>query len=214
MSTPFPLGRHVEHDPRSFAFPAPSTAPLKSITHKHFGAVLDQGQVGSCTGNAMAQALNTAPLHKGVFYTEADALRLYSEATKLDSAPGSYPPDDTGSSGLAVAKAAKAEGLIGSYTHAFGLDHALAAVMAGPVICGTNWYDGMFTPGAHGLVTISGAVAGGHEWALIGVDVPNRLVVCLNSWGAAWGDKGRFRLSWDTFSRLLDEQGDVTVPKH
>ena len=134
------------------------------------------------------------------------------EATRLDSTPGSYPPDDTGSSGLAVAKAAKGEGLISSYAHAFGIDHALAALMAGPVICGTNWYEGMFTPDPKGLVTISGALAGGHEWALVGVNVTTRILTSLNSWGSSWGDKGKFYMSWATFTRLLAQQGDVTVP--
>lgn len=54
----YSLGRIVQHDPRSLAFVA-ATAPLKTVTHRLSGQVLDQGNLGSCTGNAMAQALNT-----------------------------------------------------------------------------------------------------------------------------------------------------------
>lgn len=213
MRTPFPLGRRVEHDPRSLAYPAPA-ASVTSKSWTHYGPILDQGQVGSCTGNAMAGALNTRPLHtlRAPLLTEDDALRLYSEATELDNAPGSYPPDDTGSSGLAVAKAAQKEGRIGSYQHAFGLDHALQSLMSGPVLIGSNWYEGMFHPSSAGLVTISGSVAGGHEYLAVGVSVPRRTVTCVNSWGASWGRRGRFTLTWDTLDRLLSEQGDVTVP--
>src|SRR5580765_8579725 len=112
------LGRHVEHDPRSFAYKA-ETAAIKSVTHRHYGPVFDQGYLGSCTGNAMAQRLMAVPFHHTLkrALTEQDAIDLYSVATVLDGYPGEYPPDDTGSSGLAVMKAAKKAGLISGYSH-------------------------------------------------------------------------------------------------
>ena len=119
-----PLGRVVEHDERSRDYPAMSVVPaaILPIRWAHYGTVLDQGDIGACTGFAMAQCLNSGRLHEGHRQLGADdALALYSSATRLDSVPGHYPPDDTGSSGLAVAKAAKAAGYIRSYTHAFGL---------------------------------------------------------------------------------------------
>ena len=34
LRTPFPLGRHVEHDPRSFGFPAPTAGVVvKTLIH-------------------------------------------------------------------------------------------------------------------------------------------------------------------------------------
>ena len=38
-------------------FPA-GASPLRSVVHKFEGPVLDQGDEGSCTGHAVAQALN------------------------------------------------------------------------------------------------------------------------------------------------------------
>ena len=52
------LGRHVEHDPRSRAFSA-GTAAFKTIRHLRHGKAFDQGDLGSCTGNAMAGVLIT-----------------------------------------------------------------------------------------------------------------------------------------------------------
>jgi C1A family cysteine protease len=202
----------VEHDPLSRNFPAPTATVLKTVTHKHYGPVLDQGKVGSCTGNATVDALMTAPMYvKGRDLTEVDAQHLYSVATTFDDIPGTWPPDDTGSSGLAVAKAAKYKGYISAYSHAFGLDHALAAAVLAPVIVGINWYEGFFTPAANGFVTVSGTVQGGHEIALIGVNVKSKYVTFINSWGDSWGKKGKFYMTFDTFSRLLSEEGDVTV---
>lgn len=208
------LGRHVEHDPRSRAFPAPATATITSKTWRHYGRILDQGQVGSCTGNAMAQALNTHPLHvsRTPYLTEGDADALYSLATSLDDVPGAWPPDDTGSSGLAVAKAAQEKGYITGYTHAFGLDHTLAALMNGPLIVGTNWTQNMFHPDAHGFVKPTGAVAGGHEYLLLGVNTDRGYATFLNSWGADWGLRGRFHMTLDDFGALLANGGDATQP--
>lgn len=57
---------------------------------------LDQGELGACTGNGAVGLLSTEPFRqKGVHYTEALARQVYSEATKLDSIVGAWPPPKT-----------------------------------------------------------------------------------------------------------------------
>lgn len=214
------LGRHVEHDPRSraYAFSQPSLV-FSSVEHKRHGSIFDQGQLGSCTGNAMAGAKNTEPVYKSGAHTltETGAKDLYSLATQLDGlTDGYWPPTDTGSSGLAVAKAAKQQGLIGSYKHAFNLDSALAALQLGPVITGVNWYEGFDEPDVNGLVKIAGQVRGGHEIVARGMTPSGSsddemLILLDNSWGSSWGVSGRFMWTVATWRQLLDEQGDVTI---
>lgn len=208
------LGRHLDasHDYRSRMFPA-GTAPLVTTMHTHHGPVLDQGQLGSCTGNAASQALNTDPLLLAGrrLLTEADAIAIYSWATHHDSYDGAYPPEDTGSDGLAVGKAAKHLGLISRYGHAFGLQHVLGALVLHPLIIGIPWLQGMFTPGADGYLQVTGAVAGGHEVCLRGVDVERQAVRLLNSWSASWGDQGEAWLRWADLGSLLAQRGDATV---
>lgn len=214
----YALGRVVDHDPRSLAFPAALAPELKTITHRApgtagHGGVLDQGDLGSCTGNAMAQALNSTPLKgKRRLLTEDDARNLYSRATALDSFPGTWPPTDTGSSGNAVAKAAREAGYITSWRHAFGLDQALAALVLSPVLIGINWYESMFVPDAKGYLNIAGDIAGGHEVSLIGINVTAKRVTLLNNWSSSWGMNGRAYLRWADLGMLLADQGDVTVP--
>lgn len=206
------LGRHVEHDPRSRDYPA-ETGTAGAIRWRRYGAVLDQGNAGSCTGNALAGALNTVPFHRaGHIEHEPDAIRLYEAATALDDIPGTYPPVDSGSSGLAVCKAAQRAGLISAYRHAFGIDQALAALAVGPVITGVNWYEGFDAPDSEGRVSIAGKVRGGHEVEVLGYDDRTGLVEAVNSWGHGWGKAGRFFFSVDDWARLLSEQGDVTQP--
>lgn len=209
------LGRHVEHDPRSRAYLAEMSAgPLVTVHHRRYGRAFDQGQVGSCTGNATAGAINTKPIHVPGTHllTEEDALTIYEHASALDNVPGEYPPDDTGSSGLAAAKAAKAAGWITSYRHAFGIADALRALQLAPVITGVDWFEGFDDPDDNGFVNIRGQVRGGHEFEVLGyVHADPAYVVCENSWGVEWGDRGRFRMTVDTWARLLSAQGDVTV---
>jgi hypothetical protein len=210
------LGRLVEHDPRSRDFPAlvDEAAPLRKVLWRRYGKPFDQGDLGSCTGNAIAGAINTEPLHAAGkrLLVEADAVEIYSHATDLDNAPGSYPPDDTGSSGLAACKAAKALGYISGYRHAFSLTAALQALMSGPVITGVSWFEGFDTPNKKGLVEISGSVRGGHEFEVLGYDPATDLVTAENSWGSSWGLAGRFHFTAKTWAELLAQQGDVTVP--
>ena len=208
------LGRHVEHDPASLAYPAAVAPQIITTVHIRHCPPYDQGNLGSCTGNAMAGLLMTGPFWQpSRTLTEADAVNLYEKATHLDGVPGVYPPDDTGSSGLAVAKAAKAHGWIAGYRHAFGLNHALGALTVAPVIIGINWYDSFDTPDKNGLIRITpGAqVRGGHEVCLRAVSVENRQMRGTNSWGASWGLGGEFLLGWDDLARLLAEHGDVTT---
>lgn len=214
------LGRNVHHDSRSRAYAyRPRQAPaLTSVMHELRIPVLDQGNTGSCTGNATVHALGSDPFFDTLInimtdVSEDQALRIYSEATALDGFPGQYPPEDTGSDGLSAAKAAQRFGYISGYLHAFSLDDTLAALQARPLITGITWYNSMFEPGTDGSVYLdrSSGVAGGHEICLDELDLRKHRVGFQNSWGTGWGKAGRFYLDVDDFGSLLKEDGDVTV---
>jgi len=208
------LGRHVLHDPRSFDYPAAQAPAIVSVQHAARGLPLDQGSLGSCTANALCGALDSAPDNRsGTTYDEQSAITLYEKETALEGEP--YPPNDPGGTGLMVCKAAVDLGWIGSYSHAFGVEHALLALVHRPVITGVNWYTSFDDPDpSTGLVEISpgATVRGGHEIVADGIDAANQLVYLWNSWGPGWGLGGRFCWTFATWERLLEAQGDVTVP--
>jgi Papain family cysteine protease len=213
-----PLGRKVHHDPRSRAYPyVATTATLVSVSHARQVPIFDQGNLGSCTGNAAVGAVGTAPLYAAVpsamraSLTEAEAVAIYATATTLDTTTGTYPPTDTGSDGVSAAAACKMAGWISGYLHCFSLADTLAALQTGPVIIGINWYSGFEYPDASGFVKVSGSVRGGHEVCLVSIDVVAKTVTAANSWGAAWGADGYFTFSWADLDRLLGEWGDATV---
>lgn len=214
------LGRHVAHDSRNLSYPWQRQAgrALTSQVWTRHGAILDQGSLGSCTGNALTGALECDPCYGALppahpALDENLAVAIYSSATTLDAFPGAYPPDDTGSDGPDAAKAAMKMGLISGYLHCLGLAAVLDALEDHPVCLGVNWYDSFDHPDSSGHVSLSpgASVRGGHEFLCRGKDVDSKLVICDNSWGPGWGNAGSFTFSWDDLDRLLHEQGDGTV---
>jgi hypothetical protein len=212
-----PLGRIVRHDPRSLQYLVPETTTPKSARWDRKIPVLDQGNLGSCTGNATVGVLGTEPFWDTLTVTEQqsmnedEAVKVYSLATQLDDVSGTYPPDDTGSSGLGAAQAAKKLGLISGYMHITSVAAAQQAIQSGPFITGVNWYEGFDSPDANGLVEISGQIRGGHEFEIIGYDATQGLWEAVNSWGTSFGVGGHFFFSDASFARLLSEQGDATT---
>ncbi|MEK6443614.1 hypothetical protein [Pseudonocardia sp. T1-2H] len=210
------LGRHQVHDPASRAFSLTSTAlPVQPVMHTRHVPIFDQGQVGSCTGNAGIGMLVTGPNWRGKVYTEADAVELYHEETLIDDReiPGHYPPDDTGSAGIYSAKALKARGLISGYRHGFTVTAALAELALRPITVGIPWLNSMFEPAKDGVVPVlhRSGVAGGHQICFDGIDPGVRRVRFANSWGAGWGKDGWGFLSYTDFAWLLSQGGDVTA---
>lgn len=207
------LGARLDgKDERSRAFRAPLAEEIHTVQHKHYGPVLNQW-VGSCTGHSAAQNLNCKPLHtaREQYYNDSDAMSIYSLATTLDPWPGQYPPEDTGSSCLAAAKATQRLGLISSYRWAFGYQEMLAALMLQPVVIGTNWYDEMFHPTRVGFLNVSGSLVGGHAYLVVGYSKVYKYFTILNSWSVGWGRHGKARIKADDMRRLIEDDGEVVV---
>ena len=208
------LGRHINHDPRSLRYLiTDETVPFVSVSWPRHIPILDQGAVGSCTGNALTGALGTGPLFDalpgGVVLDEAFALNIYSQAETLDG-DGPYPPNDNGSSGLSVASVAKTDGYVSGYQHATSVAAAHTALAAGPVLIGSYWYSGMDTPTPEGIVQATGTIRGGHEYLCREYDAARDLWWLDNSWGLGYGVAGRFAYDTPTFTTLLARSGDVT----
>jgi hypothetical protein len=222
------LGRHVEHDPQSLRYAhgvLPASA-IKSVDWTRRAPIFDQGNLGSCTGNAATGLLGTDSAARAgltsvtvsgnvVPVDENLAVKVYELATQLDSIKGTYPPDDTGSSGLGAAKALVKLGFATKYQHAFSLDALKSALQSGPVMVGTVWLESMFdvhpdTGYVH--VDRTTQVAGGHEYVISAYDASALAFRLDNSWGESWGVKGSAWLTQTDMQWLLSQQGDVTVP--
>jgi Papain family cysteine protease len=217
---PYRLGRSVHHDPRSraFAFSAP-TAALVSVAWPRAVGIFDQGNLGSCCGQAAVGWLATRTATRdgvttweGRAVDEPLAVDVYSQATVIDPFPGTWEPDDTGSDGLSVVKVLQKMGVVERYEHCFDLQSVLAALQLGPVLVGTVWRRDMFWPDERGLVRATGDIVGGHEYLLVEYDAQAQEVCFANSWGTGWGQHGYGRMTTGTLMLLLAEDGDATVP--
>ncbi|HZC73199.1 MAG TPA: C1 family peptidase [Jatrophihabitans sp.] len=222
------LGRNMWLDSRSLAHMVENdvhemSQPLNGQSWERVLAVLDQGQLGSCTGNAGTGALGTQPFYDAVGRevlpstidageAEKFAVQLYSDATVVDGYPGDYPPEDTGSSGLAICKVLKTRGTITGYRWARSAYGFLRLLQNGPVLQGMPWYNAFFDPDQDGFIDsnpswTSSGVAGGHEVEAVGVELDtadafNSVITYVNSWGTGWGDAGRFRMRLRTYEQL------------
>lgn len=206
------LGARLDgKDERSRAFRAPLADEIRTVQHKHY-LPLNQW-VGSCTGHSAANCLNCTPYHVPYkpYYNDSDAMSIYSRATQIDPWSGSYPPEDTGSSCLAAAKATKEFGHISGYRWCFGYDQLLAGLMLNPVVIGTNWYQNMFHPTRVGFLDVSGSLAGGHAYLVVGYSRVYKYFTILNSWGVGWGRKGKARIIADDMRRLIEDDGEAVV---
>jgi hypothetical protein len=222
------LGRNLELDGRSLPFMIENQARAmgRALGNQNWQreiTILDQGELGSCTGNAGTGALGTQPYFDAVGQDvlpnpddgnacEQFAVQLYSDATKVDSGPGSYPPRDTGSSGLAICKVLEARGTISSYRWASTAYGFLRLLQSGPVLQGMDWYEAFFDPDRDGYIDSnrnwrSSGLAGGHEVEALGLELDhdnafNSTITYANSWGTGWGVDGRFKMRLRTYKQL------------
>jgi hypothetical protein len=208
------LGRHINHDIRSARYLVAETSNPASASWDSRIDILDQGNLGSCTGNATTGELGTEPffdtLPKGTTLDESFAVTVYESATRLDSYPGQYKPDDTGSDGLSAAKAAQKLGMANGYLHAVSLAGLHTMIQSGPFAVGVSWHSDMDNPDSNGVVKVGGKVRGGHELCVVAYDSGSNLWKIRNSWGSSWAKDGYCFWSDDDMAKLLAEQGDAT----
>lgn len=213
------LDRLVQFDERSRQFSAVDvldaererrTLSPRSYTWGTY-AVLDQGPNGACVGFAWTGELMARPVVINGM-NSGFAFSVYRDAQRVDEWPGE---DYEGTSVLAGSKVVQSRGFQDGYRWAFGGNDELVLVVGytGPVVLGTAWYSGMFTPDRSGVIRPTGTVEGGHAILVKGVSIARRLYRLQNSWGAGWGVGGDCFVSFDDMDRLRSEDGEVCVPQ-
>lgn len=209
------LGRLYKPDVRDHNFLLDKATKRSSVVSKVWAVadpVLDQGQTPMCVGYGTAKWVEAAP----IVNTLPDPVKLYHEAQQYDDTPGD---NYEGTTVRGAMKALKVDGLVSSYSWAFDINTVINYVLEkGPMVAGTNWYNNMFDPDVNGNLSVSGSLAGGHCYVLIGADQSHKnrsgkagALMILNSWGDSWGLHGRAWMSFSSFNKLLTQQGEVAV---
>ncbi|MGW2384395.1 hypothetical protein [Streptomyces sp. NPDC001658] len=210
-------------------------------TSRLYDSVDDVDALASCTGNAAAVAVSV--LHDpttldaaGLSTVDAAAAQqwaigLYADATTRDQwHDATWPAVDCGSSGLAVAKALKARGLIDQYGTATTAEELCVLLQTGPVLMGMPWHAAFDEPpGDLALLDQipnwqTSPVVGGHEVCITALETvavdestgrlfcDHTILRCQNSWSTAWGDHGVFRMSLALY-QALRPQIDLVQPR-
>lgn len=210
-------------DPRNADHPLRAALPthVPRVTKMWRGPYwrIDQGPDGACVGfgwtvEAMSLPVLVRPKPYTLAGCNAFAYDRYHRAQQLDEFRDTPPAE--GSSVNGGAKAMRELGLIDGWRWAADVDDVIdALITAGPVVVGTNWLDGMFDPGDHNILDVSGGVAGGHCYCLTGFHTsyygaPS--VRMRQSWGAGWGDNGDAWIRVADLERLLADGGEAAQP--
>jgi hypothetical protein len=208
----------IEHDPASRAYGVRGVVTRAGIERRNKTwrrpTAYDQGRSSSCVGQTCQGMLNTTPQTAAIPLTTRKrypGTLIYQNAQRLDQWPGEE-PSYYGTSALGAMRYLKNEGIVKEYRWCFGLDDVLdTLVQYGPVGIGVWWYSGMMSTDSRGYINPTGSQVGGHEVELHGIDVSGEYVIGTNSWGLGWGQRGRFKLSWENLDRLLHEDGDAVT---
>lgn len=228
------LGRQRVHDPASRGFARGAVVDTSKWATRSVRIwdprVNPNQEVGNCTGCAKSMQFNASGNRvTGRVLRMSDADKLYSWASRNDPWPGEWPPTDTGSSGLASAKAGQALGYGGSYRWFFGGADEIVQHLQGdrrlpdgrvvppiPVSVGTWWLYGMFdlrrragAPASElGWVVPTGGRAGGHQYVLRGYVEPLDALVCRCWWGPEFRD---WLIKREHLNELVLDDGDAHV---
>jgi len=190
--------------------PTPSTTPKRKSmyweSNEWWG---NQGNTSQCVGYAWAHWIEDGPIRHGGIPPIVDPTYIYVNAQKIDEWPGE---NYDGTSIRAGAKFLKSINKISSYYWAFDLKTLIDTVLyLGPVVCGTNWYHGMFYPNASGVIRPTGRVLGGHAYVINGIDIDKKLFRIKNSWGQRWGKNGFAYISFTDMEKLIRENGEICI---
>lgn len=211
MGREYGLGRLHNPDPLNARFPMTAAlGPSLVLVEKVWtpGPILDQGQTPHCVGYAGAQwrQMSGHTLVAG----RDDGESLYYACKVKDNEPRA----EDGSTDNSLMKVLQDLGEVGAY-HWASTPEEIATWLStkGPVLFGTPWLQGMFTPRADDTLPLTGRVVGGHEYIAIGIHprktLTTTLVEYVNSWGTGWGKAGHFFMTLGNAMTLIKKGGDA-----
>jgi hypothetical protein len=207
------FGRHRQpadyrdHRLIDYITPAKRAAAL-TITEQEWtvNRLLDQGATPHCVGYAWAHFGISTPVIQDWFSIQAE--NLYYLCKVIDGEPGRENGTYTRSGVQAFMQiGAKLKDSV--YAWAGNVSEVVTWVLTtGPVVTGTSWFSGMYSP-VNGLVKVGGDYVGGHEWVINGANTVSQLFKCTNSWGTDFGIGGQFYISFSDYAYLLANGGDA-----
>lgn len=219
MPQPGGLGRnpHPETPDAAALYPVRALLTPTTSTRKYWwqgGAHLDQGQTGTCVGNAFAHRRADSPRPTSGI-DEAWARKLYVDASGDTTL-------QQGTSGILACRVLAERGTISAYHWVTSPSEFRQTLLTiGSVCIGIDWYNSMFTPNvqysnSYLKVDKSSGLAGGHEVVINGINLAPSTGPAFyrlkNSWGTGWGKGGTARVACNALDDLIfNDNGDAVV---
>lgn len=189
--------------------PAPPVPPIppeqdtRIVRWANPQKVLNQANTPHCVGFSWCQWSNVLPVTYG--YLDPDGHRVYYECKVIDGQ--AYV--ENGSSIRSGALAMRNRKRLSAFANARTVEEMIGWLARGPIVVGTEWTQGMFTPNQNGVIKPGGQAQGGHAYLIDGIHKDDNFFEGTNSWGAGWGQQGKFKISVADFAKLLASQGDA-----
>jgi hypothetical protein len=169
---------------------------------------LDQGQTGTCEGNAWTNCLIAGPVTHPTFPDFSDSQAAEAFARKLYVDATGDATLQLGATTRSILRTLLGRGQIGAYHRCASVDEIVQTLLTvGPVCIGTPWFNSMDSPyvgeDGHTYVYVDegSGIRGYHETCLTAVDLApetgQAFVRDENSWGHSFGDNGTFRILLD-----------------
>jgi hypothetical protein len=198
-------------DKRHMMAVGPFTEATAKTRHwQLFTKPLDQGFTSKCVEFSWKHMILASPISHGKLASVAAALnklRIYERAQEVDEWEGT---NYDGTSVRAGAKILQLDGYLLEYAWAWDETTIRNYLLTrGPVVLGTRWDYAMFQPDAKGFVWPGQGVAGGHAYLALGYSHERLAYRCVNSWGPAWGQVGRFWLAAEVVQDLMADWGEA-----
>jgi hypothetical protein len=213
------FGRLLVEDPRDRLFALrpladarAAAAPTPRDEWQMIARPLDQGNEGTCVGHGWRHWMQCAPVVQQLPKSDPLATQIYDLATLVDEWDGNERDRQFGTSVRAGAQVLRGLGYINEFAWEYTLDGAIKWLQfGGPLVMGTDWYNSMRDTDTQGYLRVDPAsgLAGGHCWVINGYDDELGLFRCINSWGTAWGRRGRFFLTRAGLSTLIAARADM-----
>ena len=220
--------RDIIHNKKQFLAKLPKVIDLRV----NCSPIVDQGELGSCTANAIASGFREY-LEKP-FTTSLSRLFLYWEERKIENTINSdsgaqirdgmkvlnkigvcpeidWPYDISTFTNTPVNKDLldASNYKISSYQRVTSLTMLKTALSQNKIVVfGFNVYSSFEsdTVAKTGLVPMpkkNEQLLGGHAVCAVGYDDNNQYVIVRNSWGSTWGDKGYCYMPYKVFNKLV-----------
>lgn len=204
MPTSRQYGRVYVPDPRDDKYRLRAAKSKREVRTWELKWLDNQLVEPRCCGSGWSHFMKCPPVNQWL-----DPQGMYEIAKRFDEWEGE---EYDGTSVRAVADVLLKLGVLAEYRWAKNAETVANHVLEyGPVVMGTNWYEGMEVPDHRWTVHATGEVLGGHAWCITGYSRRSDLFRFANSWGRDWGRNGFAYISKKDLNKLIREDGEACV---